>query len=81
MGTVKVTLKLRGINAVMTSPGVVAEVTARAQRIKKAAGDHFEVAVRPHRYTARAFVRSADFQGAHEEARDKRLTRAIDAGR
>lgn len=79
--TVRVTLKLRGINAVMTSPGVTAEVISRAKKIQQAAGENFKVNVSPHKYTARAFVVSANAEGAVEEARDKRLTRSIDAGR
>jgi len=81
MPDVTVKLNLRGINEVMTSPEATSAVVRRAQMIKSAAGENFEVNVVPHRYTARAFIRPANSEGAKQEARDKRLTRALDAGR
>lgn len=78
---VKVQLKLRGVNAVMRGPGATAEVIRRATRIKNAAGPDFEVVARPHRWVARAFVQPANTEGAVQEARDKRLTRSLDAAR
>ncbi len=78
---VDVKLNLRGLNRLMTSQPVVAMVSERAARIARAAGPNFERVVRPHRYTARAFVRAANSEGAAEEARSKVLTRALDAGR
>lgn len=78
---VTVRLRLKGLNALMTSRPVASEVIKRAQAIQEAAGENFEVNVVPHKYTARAYVRAANAAGAREEARDKRLTRAIDAGR
>lgn len=81
MADVGVKLKLRGINALMTSQPVVSLVAERAARIARAAGPNFERAMRPHKYTARAYVQNANREGAEEEARDKRLTRALDAGR
>lgn len=78
---VRVKLKIRGINQVMTSRGATDEVASRAQRIARAAGPNFEAVVKPHKHTARAYVRPANREGAEQEARDKTLTRAIDAGR
>lgn len=78
---VSVRLKLKGLNALMTSAPVVSEVVRRAQKIRDAAGENFEVNVVPHRYTARAYIRAANAEGAIEEARDKRLTAALNAGR
>ena len=79
--TVRVQLKLRGLNALMTSPPVVSEVARRAQAIQRAAGEDFEVNVVPHKWTARAFIRAKNARGAREEARNKVLTRAVDAAR
>lgn len=79
MPDVGVKLMLRGINALMTSPPVVAEVAARTQRAARQAGPNFEAVVIPHKYTARAFVRSKNAEGAREEAENKTLTRSIDA--
>ena len=81
MADVRVQLKLRGINAVMTSREVTAEVVKAAQRIQRAAGDDFEVNVVPHKYTARAYVRPKNARGAREEARNKVLTRALNAAK
>lgn len=74
-------LKLRGVNAVMTSPGATAAVVRGAKRIQQAAGDDFEVNVVPHRWTARAYVRAKNARGMREEARNKTLTRALNAAK
>ena len=79
--TVRVQLKLRGLNALMISPPVVSEVARRAHAIQRAAGEDFEVNVVPHKWTARAFIRAKNARGAREEARNKVLTRAVDAAR
>ena len=81
MADVKVKLKLKGINAVMTSPGAIAEVARRARRMASAAGEGFEAVVNPHRWTARAFVRTADETGRRRQAEDAVLERSLDAGR
>lgn len=78
--TVRVKLNLRGVNTLMTSAPVQSMVAQRAARIARAAGPNFEYVVNPHKYTARAYVRPANAEGAKEEARDKTLTRAISAG-
>lgn len=76
---VNVRLKLRGLNALMTSREVTAEVVKAANKIQRAAGDDFEVNIVPHRYTARAYIRPKNARGARAEARDKVLTRALGA--
>lgn len=81
MAKAVVTLNLKGINELMTQRRVQAEVLRRARSIQQAAGENFEVASKPHKWTARAFVQAANYKGMVEEARDKRLTRSIDAGR
>ena len=81
MATTKVKLNLRGINQLMSSAPVQAEVSARAKRMAAAAGGNFEAVDAPHRWTARAYVRPANPQGMREEARDKRLTGAVNAAR
>lgn len=53
---VKVKLKLRGLNKLMRSAPIQAEVNAAAGRLKAAAGEKFQVKPSPHRWTARAFV-------------------------
>lgn len=81
MANVRVQLKLRGINALMTSREATAAVVSAANKIQRAAGDDFEVNVVPHRWTARAYVRAKNARGAREEARNKVLTRAVNAAR
>lgn len=81
MADVKVKLRLSGLNQLMRSEPVQAEVLRRARRIQAAAGDNFEVVSRPHRWTARAYVQPKNYAGRREEAKHKRLTSAVDAGR
>ena len=81
MVDVKVKLRLKGINIIMTSPGVTAEVIRRAWRMASAAGEGFEAVVNPHRHTARAFVRTADAVGRRRQAESAVLERSLDAGR
>lgn len=81
MASVSVRLNLRGLNALMRSAPVQALVDERAKRIAAAAGPDFEVVSSPHKYTARAFVQPANGTGARQEARDKVLTRSLDAAR
>ena len=81
MADVRVQLKLRGLNALMTSREVTAAVVRSANKIQRAAGDDFEVNVVPHKWTARAYVRAKNAQGMREEARNKVLTRALNAAK
>lgn len=76
-----VKLNLAGLNALMTSSAVQSIVDERGRRIAAAAGPDFEYVQRPHRWTARGFVQPANAAGARDEAKNKSLTRAIDAGR
>lgn len=74
---VKVKLNLRGLNALMTSPGVTAEVVRRARAMVQQAGENFEADIVPHRYTARAFVRPANAAGRKEQADNAVLERVV----
>lgn len=53
---VRVRLNLRGINKLMRSAPVQAEVNAQAGRVSASAGNKFQVHPDPHRWTARAYV-------------------------
>ena len=77
----RVKLIIRGLNALMKSQPAVDAVASRGAAIARAAGPNFEMVVKPHRYRARVYVRAANDEGRKEEAREKRLTRALDAGR
>ena len=81
MADVKVKLKLRGIREVLRSAPVQAEVARRASRMAQAAGSGFESIVKPHKYTSRAFVQTADAEGARRQAEEAVLERSLDAGR
>ncbi|RLP74353.1 hypothetical protein D9V32_13475 [Mycetocola tolaasinivorans] len=81
MANAKVKLNLRGINQLMTSREATSAVVRAAKRIQQNAGPDFEVNVVPHRYTARAYVRPANIEGAVAEAKDKKLTRAVHGAR
>lgn len=77
MADVKVNLKLRGVNQVMTSAPVTAAVVREARRMAEQAGDNFEYNVSPHRYTARAYVRPKNTEGRREQADNAVLERVM----
>lgn len=81
MADVTVRLKIGGIRQVLRSAEVQKEVARRAQRGAAAAGPGIEAVVKPHKYTARAFVQTADEEGRRREADGKVLNRALDAMR
>lgn len=77
---VRVKLKISGINKLMTSAPVVADVSARAQRIARAAGEGFVATVDNHKWTARAYIRTATTEARKREASQKVLIRSLSAG-
>jgi hypothetical protein len=81
MANVRVKLSIRGVRDVLKSSAVSSELARRAGRIRNAAGEGFSMVVKPHRYTARAFVQSDTAAADKREAESKVLTRALDAGR
>lgn len=81
MADVKVKLKLREINKLMTSAPVVSMVAQRAKRIAAAAGPGFIAVVNPHKYTARAYIRTDTQAARKRQAQDAVLERSLDAGR
>lgn len=81
MSDVRVVLKMRGIRALLRSNAVQSNLAARAVRAARAAGPGFEAVVKPHKYTARVFVQTADAEGRKREAEEKVLTRSLDAMR
>jgi hypothetical protein len=81
MANVIVILKLRGIQATLRSAPVQAEVSRRAARVARVAGDGFAVVTKPHRYTSRAFVQTHGDEGAKRQAEDAVLQRALGAAR
>ena len=74
---VQVKLKLGGIKKVLRSHPVQSEVARLAKRMSDAAGEGFEYVVKPHRYTARAFVQTKDAAGARRQAKEHVLERVV----
>lgn len=72
-----VKLKITGINKVMTSNGARGAVIREAKRMAQAAGEGFEWVEVPHKWTARAYVRTADEAGRERQANDKVLERTV----
>jgi hypothetical protein len=76
----RITIKLRGLNQVMRSPGAQARVDAVGARMAAAAGEGYEYQRSPHKWTARGFVQTANQKGRAREARSKVLNRVLSAG-
>jgi hypothetical protein len=79
--TVRVKLKIKGVREVLKSAPVQSEIARRAQRIAAAAGEGFESVVKPHKYTARAFVQTVGLEGAKRQYEEAMLESSMDAGR
>lgn len=71
-------LNLRGLNRLMAGDTAQKIVDDKGNAIARRAGANFEYVQRSHKWTARGYVQPANAEGAREEARDKRLTRALD---
>ena len=80
MADVRVKLKLRRINELMSSPPVQAEVARRAWRMARAAGSGFVAVVNPHKFTARAFIQTDTDAARKRQAQDAVLERSLRAG-
>lgn len=70
-------LNIRSINRIMASDSAQKIVDDEGQAMAQRAGSNFEYVSRRHKWTARGYVQPANVEGAKEEARDKKLTRAI----
>lgn len=81
MAGVRVKLKIKQIREILKSSPVQAEVARRAKRMASAAGPGFEAVIKPHKYTARAFVQTDSAESRKRQADDAVLERALDAGR
>ena len=82
MSKVKVVMNPAGVRALLNAPGVVADLDARAERIRAAAGPGFFVRRRDKRINRYASqVRTADDEGRRAQADGNVLMKALDAGR
>lgn len=79
----RIELNIDAFNAVRNSPEVMAELRRRAELIANQAGGtkDYEVTVKNQKTRARAYVTTVTNKARVAEARDRTLTRAIDAGR
>ena len=73
----RVVLNLRGLNKLMTSPAVTEIVAREARRRAREAGPNFEAVVKPHGWTARAYIQPANAAGMKEQADDAVLERVL----
>ena len=78
---IRVEINRKGVEALLKSAEVQADLERRAKAIADAAGPGMDVDVRVGKTRARASVRTGTPEAIEAEATDKTLTRAIDAGR
>lgn len=77
---VRVQLRLTDLNKAMRGPEFQGDVNRRMARVAAAAGPKFRLVVRPHPFTARAYVEAKP--GAKiTDADVKQLLRAVDEAR
>lgn len=81
MASVRVVLNRKNVRELLRSEAVRRDLERRAQNIAAAAGPGHIVDSQIGRNRARAAVITATFDAMRAEARDRNLTRAIDAGR
>lgn len=84
---VKVKLNLKGINAVMTSDGVQADLNARAHKIASAANGQSGLityvahSAKRHPWVARVRIGTTDYDSIRDNLKNNTLLKSIDAGR
>lgn len=75
MKKVRVRLKLKGLNELMRSSAVQDRLDEVGESMASDAGDGFEYAPSPHRWTARGYVQPSTGTGARRQAEDAVLDR------
>lgn len=81
MAIVKITLNSAGVEALLKGPEITGDLVRRANAIAARAGDGIVVDVVPGPRRARVTVTTQTEEAKHEEATNRSLTNAIDAGR
>ena len=81
MAKPNVKLNLKGVNEIMKSAEVEADLMRRGRKIAAAAGPGFEAVSEPHKWIARVYVQAETHAARRAEAKDRVLSRALDAGR
>ena len=79
--SIRIEVNSAGIQALLKSAEVQADLEARAHRIAAAAGEGMEAGSRVGKTRARASVITATRKAQLAEATERALTRALDAGR
>lgn len=77
----KIKIKLKGVNELMRSEPVQAEVDRVGRRMAAAAGAGVSYLPKAHKWTARGYVQTTTAEGRRREAEDKVLLSALAAGR
>lgn len=72
-----VQINLAGLNVLMRSEPAQRIVDREGERMARAAGPDFRYRASPHRWVARGYVEPANARGRRQEAREKRLARAV----
>lgn len=84
-GSIRIDMNRAGIIEALTSPGVEAELMARANRVAATAEGihkgHYKVTAHMGRTRVRVSVITADGDAMRGESVDRALTRALDAAR
>jgi hypothetical protein len=78
---IRIEINSAGIQALLKSAEVQADLEARANRIAAAAGEGMEASSRIGKTRARASVITTTRKARLAEAEDRALTKALDAGR
>jgi hypothetical protein len=79
--SIRVEVNSAGIQALLKSAEVQADLESRARKIAAAAGEGMEASSRIGKTRARASVITATRKARLAEATDRALTKALDAGR
>lgn len=82
-GSVRIEMNHAGAEAILKDSAVLAELERRGRAIAAAAGGEpdFQVETQTGSRRARVIIRTATLRGMLGEAKDRRLSSALDAGR
>jgi hypothetical protein len=81
MSVDRIKLNRKGVAALLKSPEVKADIRSRAGRIAATAGPGFEARTSVGRTRARAVVITTTSEARLAQAKDRKLSNAISAGR
>jgi hypothetical protein len=79
--SIRIEINRKAVRDILQSAPVQAESRQRAKRIEEAAGDDFETVTFAGKDRTQTLVRTKNYEGRRQEATNRTLTRALDAGR